>query len=51
MNYITEANYPAFKKAYEQATRDKQDTFMFEGQEILTAYAKYVVMYVEGRTQ
>jgi len=46
-NYITEQNYPAFKRLYEKALKEGKEIFIFEGQEILVSYAKYVVEYVE----
>ncbi len=45
---ITDENYPDFKKAYEKAVKDNQFTFEFEGQPVLTAWAKYVVEYAES---
>ena len=43
MAHIDEKNFPAFKKAYQQAARDQLITFNFEGAEVLTKYAQYVV--------
>ena len=45
---VTENNYYAFKKSFETAQRGKLLTFDFEGQQVLTAYARYVCLRVEG---
>jgi len=36
-----------FKKIYLAAVEDKKETFIFDGEEYLTGYAKYVVEYLE----
>ena len=36
-----------FKQAYVAAVAAQRYTFKFDGQEVLTAYAKYVVEYAE----
>lgn len=46
-NTITKENYPAFKKEYEKAVSSDEKVFWFEGQQVLTDYAKYLVQYVE----
>jgi len=46
---ITDGKYPSFKKAYALAVSEGEHTFTFEGQDVITDYAKYVVMYVDGR--
>jgi len=48
MASVTDRNYPEFKKSYTTALNSKRLTFDFEGQEILTAYAKYVCQFVDG---
>ena len=48
-NFITHKNFPQFKKLYSEAVLKGERIFVFEGQDILTAYAKYVVEYFEGR--
>ena len=48
MGEITRENYDEVKKQYGQAISDGKDTFTFEGQEVLTTYAKYVVQYIEN---
>ena len=45
---ITEENYGAFKKAYNKAKKDEAETFDFEGQEVFTNYAKYVIEYQDS---
>ena len=37
-----------FKRAYEQAEKRGDETFYFEG-EWLLGYAKYAIIYLEGR--
>lgn len=37
-----------FKVAYEQAVRDKKDTFVFDGNEFVQGYAKYLIEFLEG---
>jgi hypothetical protein len=41
--------YKKFKKAYNDAVKANQDTFNFDGQEVLTKYAKYVLQYLEPK--
>ena len=38
-------NFPRFKKAYNKAVREEEETFNFEGFDIHTNYAKYVIEY------
>jgi hypothetical protein len=40
-------DYKQFKAKYEVAKKSSYDTFMFKGLEVLVAYAKYVIEYVE----
>ena len=35
--------------AYEKATKDAKESFLFDGHEFLTDYAKYVLAYLEDR--
>jgi len=35
-------------KAYKEARSNNKETFMFEGKEILTDYAKYLIEYLEA---
>lgn len=46
---VTEAEWKQFKKIYEQAVADKQDRFKFMGRDVLTAYAKYLIQYVDKK--
>lgn len=39
------------KKAYEKAKEKQQESFMFDGDEYLTAYAKYLLQYLEQLTK
>ena len=45
---ITHANLEAFKSDCTWAVQTKQDTFMFEGEEVLTQWAKYVVQMLNN---
>lgn len=36
------------KRAYTNALKDSKEIFVFEGQQILTAYARYLIEYLEG---
>ena len=40
-------NYKEFRKQYEKAVKEKEDIFMFQEQEVLTRFAKYVIEYHE----
>lgn len=48
MAEINEKNCPEFKRLYEEALRDKQEMFVFQGQEVLCCYAKYVCEYTDS---
>lgn len=37
------------KKEYEKAVKDKKEVFVFEGHELLTSYAKYLIEYAETK--
>jgi len=47
-NFVTHKNLPEFKKLYVEAIRRDEKVFVFHGQDILVAYAKYVIEYFEG---
>ena len=47
VDFITEENYQEFRKLYEKAVKEKEDIFMFQEQEVLTRFAKYVIEYHE----
>ena len=36
-----------FKKAYGRAVADKKDSFVFDGNEFVTDYAKYLIEYLD----
>lgn len=38
-----------FKKAYEQAVAAKADTFLFDGNEFVVGYAKYLIVFLETK--
>ena len=40
-------DYKALKEAYIKAVEANQEVFVFEGVEILTKYAYYLLMYLE----
>ena len=44
-------NYSKFKKEYEVARDAGHSEFVFNGQGIITAYAKYLCEYMEGLSQ
>jgi len=39
----------ALKKRYQQAVAKGEEQFAFEGHDLLTTYARYLVQYVAGR--
>jgi hypothetical protein len=39
----------ALKKKYTEAVKDNKETFIFEGNEFLVSYAKYVIEYLENK--
>ena len=43
---MTRTRYEALVKRYDQAVANKEEQFTFEGHELLTAYAKYLLMYL-----
>jgi len=44
---ITEKNFKELNKLYKKAVADSKEQFIWEGQDILTAYAKYLIQYIE----
>jgi phage anti-repressor protein len=46
---ITINNYNHFKKSYDLALNEGKEVFIFEGSEVLTDYAKYVIQYFESK--
>ena len=51
---FTEESFKKFKELYDKSEKDKVESFEFEGHQVFTLYAKYVIEYVEwndkGRT-
>jgi hypothetical protein len=45
---FTQFKFNLFRQKYDKAVAEKQKSFMFEEQEILTDYAKYVVEHLTG---
>ena len=43
----TKEAFLKFKKAYELALNQKNESFFFEGNEFLVSYAKYLIEYLE----
>jgi len=46
---FTRAKYLKLKRAYQSAMRQGKMQFTFEGQEVLVAYAKYLIEYLAMR--
>ena len=46
---ITEEQYNALKIKYEEAVNGNKEIFMFQGQEIVTVYAKYLLQHLKGK--
>lgn len=51
---FTDELFAEFKSLYEKSVKDEKESFEFQGHEVLTSYAKYVIQYLEqddtGRT-
>lgn len=47
MSAVTNENYEEFKKRYNQAVVEGKDTFSFDGTEVLTSFAKYLIEYID----
>lgn len=47
MSNLTQDNLSDFKKEYSKAVEEKREVFLFEDTEVLTAYAKYAIEYME----
>lgn len=50
-SYLTLADAPGLRKAYEKAVKDQKKSFMYRGHELLTSYAKYLLEYMDSFTQ
>jgi hypothetical protein len=44
----TEESIASLKKRYDEAVENDEKTFIFEGNEYLLDYAKYMIEYLEG---
>ncbi len=44
---ISSSNFKAFKKSYKEAEKRAAEAFFFEGQEVLTTFAKYLIEHVK----
>jgi len=44
----TTEDLAAFKAAYQKAADSEKKVFIFNGDEVFTAYAKYLIQYLEG---
>jgi hypothetical protein len=44
---ITAENLPRFRNLYNKAVKEKQTQFIFDGQEVLVSFAKYLIEYSE----
>tara|TARA_R110002020_G_scaffold215911_3_gene423218 strand:+ start:1447 stop:1608 length:162 start_codon:yes stop_codon:yes gene_type:complete len=42
---ISVDNLSEFKQSYDNAINEGEDMFTFEGADVLTSYAKYVIQY------
>lgn len=45
----TSAMLRRFKVAYNKAVADNVDTFLFDGNEFVVGYAKYLIEYLDSR--
>lgn len=46
IRYFDDTKIKKLKKVYQEAKDNKQETFIFDGGEFLTTYAKYVIEYL-----
>lgn len=44
---FTDELFEEFKSLYEKSVKDEKESFEFQGHEVLTSYAKYVIQYLE----
>lgn len=47
LSFVTTKNIKRFKSEYNKAKKEGQKIFVFDGQEVLVDYAKYVINYFE----
>jgi hypothetical protein len=43
---VDKSTFLRLKNEYKNAVRDSKDTFIFDGNELLTNYAKYLIEYL-----
>ena len=43
---VDSSTFSRLKKEYQNAVANSNDTFIFDGNELLTAYAKYLIEYL-----
>jgi hypothetical protein len=48
---FTEESFEKFKSLYNESVENKSESFEFEGHEVLTTFAKYVIEYIEHDTR
>jgi hypothetical protein len=47
--YYDKDRYKALKKEYDKAVAENKEVFLFNDQELYTAYAKYLLEYLESQ--
>jgi hypothetical protein len=47
--FFTKEKLDDLIKAHKQAVDQKKDSFLFDGQEYLTSYAKYIIEYLKSK--
>lgn len=45
---FTEETFKKFKELYEKSAEEGKESFEFDGHEVLTTYAKYVIEFIES---
>ena len=45
----TRPMFARFKIAHKKAVDEKKESFMFDGNEVVTSYAKYLIEYLGGK--
>jgi len=49
MNKLFDQNkFEEFEAAYNEAVKNNEKQFTFDGNEVLVTYAKYLIQYLEG---
>lgn len=46
---MTREKLESLKRHYKSAVEKKKETFEFEGRQLMTGYAKYMIEYLEGQ--